>query len=188
MNLGISAYRISAKIQYRASLVSGHHWKLWSLSSDFSPLSVGVEFSQRVKNVAKVLWWFILYKSYCVFHEIRGIDATCQWRPVFVGNMLHHAEVCWFNLNVFPLVLYRLNCELCVMKDKWPVWFWFRVSELSWAVDNFDFYCILLCLYGSDFFLWYGETSILESVKLLNLWPLAVWGRPLAVEVVLVVH
>lgn len=35
---------------------------------------------------------------------------------------------------------------------KWLLWFCFCVPELSCAVDDSDFYCISLCLYGSIFF------------------------------------
>lgn len=109
--------------------------------------------------------------------------AMCRWRPAvcLLVKMLHHSM---FSLNldiedvwIPPFLLFSL-CELWSLCDEWattcglfpPPCFW-TTMRCGW----FRFFCcISLCLYGSNC-LWFGETSVLESVKLLNLWPQAVW-------------
>lgn len=139
------------------------------LSTDFSPL-----FSQSVERYFN--GWFF-FKCFYVDKKF------CFMKCVSEGLL----EICSTTRCT------SVEFECLNPSGFFPVWTvisvqWMRndfclfvscVSEPCCAVDHFDFYCILLCLCGSDFFFfffWYGKTSILESVKLLNLWPPALCG------------
>lgn len=91
-----------------------------------------------------------------------GPQDVCGWRKCCTTCSSLEFEH-WWRVNPPVFVFLFMNCDLCPMNE--TCWFVFFV--LRW--DNFFLSCIFLLPLLVRLCLWFGETSVLESVKLLNL-------------------